>query len=82
MPKNFPRCVPRKLSRAGYQSVQADKDAVDGRWRVGGSRVVIYGRTDVPMKDRLDAASKLVKELFMSGVEQRKARRTKAQKGK
>jgi hypothetical protein len=71
------KALSHKLSRAGYQSVQSDDEAAkDGRWRVHGQRVVIYGRTDLPMKDRLGAARKLVNEMFVSNAEQQRKERT------
>lgn len=67
------KAMSHKLNRAGYQPVTNDA-AKDGLWRVAGKRVVIYGRTDLPMKARLDAAAKLVADMLKAEAA-REARR-------
>jgi hypothetical protein len=67
--KRQAKALSHKLSRAGYQPVMNDAET-EGRWRVAGKRVVIYGRTDLPMRDRLEAAAKLVNEMLVSDAAQ------------
>lgn len=68
--KRQAKALSHKLARSGYKPVLNDADTTKGLWRVGGRRVVIYGRADLPMGDRLDAAGKLVKEMFVSDAAQ------------
>jgi hypothetical protein len=73
--KRQSKSLHHKLSRAGYEPLPNDGDATDGRWRVAGKRVMIYGRIDVTKKERLDAARKLVNEMFVSDAEQQRRER-------
>ncbi len=69
--KRARKSLAHRLGRSGYTPVQNDGET-EGRWRIGGKRVVIYGRKDVPMVDRLDAANELVKAMFVSDAEQQR----------
>jgi hypothetical protein len=63
-----------KLGRSGYSPVRNEAEK-EGRWKVAGKHVMVYGRKDVSMRVRLDAARKLINEMFVSDAEeQRKAR--------
>ena len=52
------RVVPHKFERCGYAPVR-NGDAKDGLWVIGGKRQVVYGRSDLPLRDRIMAAAKL-----------------------
>jgi hypothetical protein len=52
------RVIPHRLEKAGYVPVR-NEDADDGLWKVGGRRQVIYGRAELPLRDRIAAAQKL-----------------------
>lgn len=76
------RTIPHRLNKCGYVPIRNDDDATDGRWRVSGKRVMIYGRKDVPLKERIDAARAVVEEAFKLDAEaRRKARLARKQKG-
>jgi hypothetical protein len=45
------RVIGRTLAKQGYRSM--------GLWRIGGTRVVVYGSTAIPEADRLSAAQAL-----------------------
>jgi hypothetical protein len=71
------RSIPYRLNKCGYAPVRNEADINDGQWRVGGRRVTIYGRKDLPLKDRIDAAQALVAEAFKAEA-QRRARAASA----
>jgi hypothetical protein len=73
--KRARKAIAHKLARAGYTPLRNETDA-EGRWRVAGSRVTIYGRNDTSIRARLDAADKLVAEMFVSDAEEQRAFRT------
>ena len=56
-PKNR-RPLQGRLERAGYVAV-SNGDAKNGMWRVGGERVVIYVKDELPERDRQHAARSL-----------------------
>jgi hypothetical protein len=68
------RSIPHRLNKCGYAPVRNEADTNDGQWRVGGRRVTIYGRKDLPVRARIDAAQALVVATFNS---ERKARATR-----
>jgi hypothetical protein len=69
-----PSDLVHKLGRSGYSPVRNEAEK-EGRWKVAGKHVMVYGRKDVSMRVRLDAARKLINEMFVSDAEeQRKAR--------
>ena len=55
------RQFPHRLESAGYVAVR-NNAAQSGLWVVGGKRQVIYARRELPICDRLSAASALCKE--------------------
>jgi hypothetical protein len=52
------RLIPHRFESAGYVAVR-NPDETEGRWRVNGKRTVIYGRADLPLRDRITAARKI-----------------------
>ena len=56
-PKNR-RAIPHRLEQCGYVQVRYD-DAQDGLWKVSGKRQVIYARSVLPLRERIDAAKAL-----------------------
>ena len=54
------RAIPHRLEQSGYSPVRNDA-ADDGRWKVNGARQVIYARSELSLRDRLKAASILIK---------------------
>jgi hypothetical protein len=36
-----------------------NESAIDGQWKLGGKRQAIYGRTDLSVRDRSEAAAKM-----------------------
>lgn len=55
------RQIRHRMEDVGYVHVPSET-AGDGRWKVGGRRVVIYGRADITPQRRYAAASRLVRE--------------------
>jgi hypothetical protein len=53
------RAIPHRLEKCGYVPVRNDADKSDGHWKIGGSRVVVYARKELSLKERLSAASAL-----------------------
>ena len=49
------RVIPHRFERCGYVPVR-NNDAKDGLWVIGGRRQVVYGRSDLPVDERLEAA--------------------------
>jgi hypothetical protein len=52
------RTIPHRLERVGYASIRND-GAKDGLWKISGARQVIYGRTNLSVRDRIIAAMQL-----------------------
>jgi hypothetical protein len=52
------RIIPHRLEKCGYVRVRNDS-AESGLWVIKGTRQVIYGRSSLPVSDRLKAARKL-----------------------
>ena len=55
------RQVPHRLETAGYIPVRNDA-ASDGLWKVGDRRQAIYGRRDLTLRERIEAAAKVARE--------------------
>lgn len=53
------RSLPHRLERAGYVSIR-NATQKDGRWKVEGKNVVLYGRKDSTERERQAAATALV----------------------
>ena len=53
------RRIPHRLEACGYVVVRNDA-AKDGRWKINGRRQTIYGNTELPLRDRIAAAQRLV----------------------
>jgi hypothetical protein len=53
------RAIPHRLERCGYVSVRNPDGASDGRWRVKGTRQVIYVKQSLSAADRIRAAQAL-----------------------
>jgi hypothetical protein len=56
------RIIPRHFGDCGYVTVHNPDAANRGRWRIGGRKVVIFGRKDLPQRELLAAARKLAEE--------------------
>jgi hypothetical protein len=54
------RAIPYRFEQCGYVPVRNDA-AKDGDWKIGGTRQRIYGKAELSIRDRLDAASKLTR---------------------
>ena len=52
------RQIPHRMEAVGYVPVRNDA-ANDGRWKVGGRRLVVYGRRELSIRDRLAAVGRL-----------------------
>jgi hypothetical protein len=52
------RVIPHRLETCGYIPVRND-GAADGLWKINGRRQAVYGRADLPQRDRISAARKL-----------------------
>jgi phage/plasmid primase-like uncharacterized protein len=52
------RVIPHRMENCGYVPVR-NSSAQDGLWRIAGKRQVVYARSELPVHERLDAASKL-----------------------
>jgi hypothetical protein len=68
-----------EFGRAGYVAVE-NPGQKDGRWKVAGKNVVIYGCKDVPLSIRIEAAERLVEEMFVSNAEKQKRYRASRKK--
>jgi hypothetical protein len=53
------RAIPHRLEKCGYVTVRNDGDKSDGQWKIGGSRVTVYARKALSLKERLGAAAAL-----------------------
>ena len=53
------RQVPHRMEAVGYVRVRND-GAKDGRWKIDGKRVVVYARRELSVRDRIEAARRLV----------------------
>jgi hypothetical protein len=53
------RAIPHRLEKCGYVAVRNYADKSDGQWRIGGSRVTLYARKALSLKERLGAAAAL-----------------------
>jgi hypothetical protein len=53
------RLIPHRIERCDYVSVRND-GAKDGLWKVHGARQVIYAKKALSIRERIDAANKLV----------------------
>lgn len=56
------RAIPHRLERCGYIPVR-NADAADGLFKVKGRRQTVYGRADLSIRDRLEAATRLAREM-------------------
>jgi Bifunctional DNA primase/polymerase, N-terminal len=56
------RVIPHRFEKCGYSRVR-NEAATDGQWKVGGKRQAIYGRTDLSVRERYEAATDLVAKL-------------------
>jgi hypothetical protein len=61
------RIIPHRMERCGYVAVHNDNAKSDGLWVILGKRHVIYGRTDLPLRDRVRLAQLFFEE-FRHGV--------------
>ncbi len=55
------RQIPHRMEDAGYIAIRND-GAKDGQWVVSGKRQTVYARCELPIRDRLAAASALARE--------------------
>jgi len=55
------RAVPHRFEEVGYLAIR-NADAKDGKWRVAGSRRVVYARHDLARRDQIQAARNLTGE--------------------
>ena len=53
------RAIPHRFEDCGYVAVSNPHDS-EGRWKIKGTRHTIYGNASLAMRDRIDAARKLV----------------------
>lgn len=53
------RNIPHRVDAAGYVAVRND-GAKDGLWKVDGKRQVIYAKRELPIRDRLAGATRLM----------------------
>ena len=53
------RRIPHRLEVCGYVAVRNDA-AKDGRWKINGRLQTIYGKAELPLRDRISAAQRLV----------------------
>jgi hypothetical protein len=56
-PKNR-RQIPHRMRDAGYEPVR-NPTATDGLWKIADKRQVVYSRTKLTPRERIDAAAKL-----------------------
>ncbi len=56
------RQIPHRMEAAGYIAVRNDADKRDGQWRLDGKRQMIYARRELPIRERIVAATRLCKE--------------------
>jgi hypothetical protein len=54
------RTIPHRLESCGYVPVR-NPDADDGLWKIRGRRQAVYGKTAVPLRDRLAAVQREVR---------------------
>ncbi|MBR1238472.1 primase-helicase family protein, partial [Bradyrhizobium sp. AUGA SZCCT0182] len=52
------RVIPHRFEKCGYVPVR-NEDAKDGLWVIGGKRQTVYGRSDLPLSERVVAARRL-----------------------
>jgi hypothetical protein len=57
--KNFRR-IPHRLEDCGYVAVRNDGPK-DGLWKIDGKRQVIYAKAELPVRERIAAASNLIR---------------------
>jgi len=50
------RVIPHRMEACGYVGVHNPADKSDGRWRYNGKRELIYGKADLPVRERIQAA--------------------------
>ena len=60
------RAIPHRLERCGYIQVR-NADAADGLFKIGGRRQMVYGRDDLSIRDRVEAAARLVRGMEKTG---------------
>lgn len=53
------RQIPHRMEAVGYVRVR-NNGAKDGRWKIGGRRVIVYARRELSVRDRIEAAQRLV----------------------
>ncbi len=56
------RQIPHRMQDAGYIAVRNDGDKRDGQWRLDGKRQMIYARRELPIRERIVAATRLCRE--------------------
>lgn len=56
------KAFPHRFNRAGYVPLRNDGQS-DGRWKVRGVNVVLYGDKTLPLKARLDAANDFIRDM-------------------
>jgi hypothetical protein len=54
------RGIPYRFENCGYVPVR-NEAAEDGQWKIGATRQTIYGKAELSIRDRLEAASKLTR---------------------
>jgi Family of unknown function (DUF5906) len=54
------RAAPFRLERCGYVSVRCPERKIDGNWRIGGKRQVVYAQAKLNLEERIAAAKALV----------------------
>jgi hypothetical protein len=52
------RLIPHRMEKCGYVPVR-NEAAKDGHWKVGDKRQVIYAKANMPLRDRIAAATRL-----------------------
>jgi Family of unknown function (DUF5906) len=57
------RLIPHRLESAGYTSLR-NPNSSDGRWTIGSKRIVVYGRKEVALAARIEAAKLLTGQRF------------------
>jgi hypothetical protein len=53
--------IPHRLEKCGYVPVR-NEGAEDGLWKISGKRQVIYSKSAMSIRDRLNAVNKLMEK--------------------
>jgi hypothetical protein len=56
------RTIPHRLRSAGYVVIWNERDKRDGQWKVAGARVTIYAKAELPLTEKMAAATALQEE--------------------